>query len=91
AAGALLEWGKARWPDAPPMSLRALADRAADAQRPALEALEQALYGAGSGESAWRGDVLWQAVEHGLGPDPGRDRADRARADDLAPLYPYRT
>jgi hypothetical protein len=92
AAAALLQWGSAQWSQTPPLSLRALAEQVAQPQRGAIEALEQALYGAD--ESPWCGDALWQALADGFrtqAPSGAPRASDGCDAAGLAPLYPNQT
>ncbi len=80
ARALLLELGEALWPDAPPTTLRELAERCGPAMRDCTEALDAALY-AGA-EQAWGGARLWSAVEGCRPAEKGR------RGSALKPLYP---
>jgi hypothetical protein len=82
AAQALLAWGATVWPESPPRSLRAVAERCGGEAAPAIGALERVLYGAPGG--AWDGEGLARAV------DAFRPSADPPRTNPggLAALYP---
>jgi hypothetical protein len=82
AALALLELGRARWPDDPPNSLGELAQRLGDG-RETVMALDRALYAADT--STWDGARLWRLVSeswHKHASPP------KQAAEGLAPLYP---
>jgi hypothetical protein len=82
-ARALLDWGAALWPEAPPRSLRALAQRCdADTAAPIAE-LERSLYA--DGAAGWDAPALIEAVARFRRPPPSTSRPDSAG---LAPLYP---
>jgi hypothetical protein len=83
AARALLQWAAASWPDDPPASLGALAQRLSTGVEE-LQALERALYGA-TGE-AWQGDALWREFDQGLQQQP--DTTSQVAPEGLSPLYP---
>lgn len=81
ARHALLEWGRACWPEAPPLGLSALGRRFDDPQMgELLKELDRACYGGGG----WRGATLASALRElpagKTGPVPG--------CEQLAPLYP---
>lgn len=83
AAGALLDWAAATWPQQPPRSLGALAvqvDRGADAVRE----LESMLYSAGN--ESWAGQALWDAFANGL-CSPFTTNYEQAD-NTVPPLYP---
>ncbi len=82
---ALLAWGRARWPDAPPTSLGAVAERLDDAALKAqVDALNRSLY---AGDDArWDGTQLWQAFQQA-----GKiTRPAAAAQHGLPELYPQR-
>ena len=82
AARALLEWAAEAWPDCPPGTLGALAERLASHGAPVRE-LDRALYAATS--TPWQGKGLWEAVCNGL-LEQGAAPAPQPEA--LPPLYP---
>jgi hypothetical protein len=82
AAEALLAWGAALWPSAPPRSLRALAERCDDGLAAAIATLERHLYAADGGP--WDGRALAAAVARFRPPRP----SSSPRPGGLAPLYP---
>ena len=82
AARALLDWGAALWPGAPPRSLRQLAERCDPPVANGITALERTLYAAAA--ESWNGEELVRAVSS-FRP-PARDPA--APAGGLPPLYP---
>ena len=83
AALALLELGRARWPDDPPNSLGQLALRLADRQEEIMR-LDRALYAADA--STWAGAGLWAAVRDVWKLKPP---ASKRSPEGLAPLYPH--
>ncbi len=82
ASRALLELAKATWPENPPASLGALAERVANGSE-ALAELDAALYKPGA--SAWDGQALWQVFGKGL---KARTASCDEAEDALPPLYP---
>jgi hypothetical protein len=81
AMRALRAWAAARWPESPPLGLRAIAARLEDRELvPRLLDLERACYAGG----AWQGAALPEALR------TARDRktAGSARPPVLEPLYP---
>ncbi len=84
AAQQLLLLAKAQWPDNPPQSLGALADRLAEGANTIRE-LDQYLYG--TGRSHWNGSKLWNTVKDGF--QPRLDNPDHKQAG-MAALYPNR-
>jgi hypothetical protein len=81
ARRALLEWARAKWPDAPPLGLRALADKIEDARTAALLVeLDRACFAGGE----WNGAALAQA----LSKLPARPEKTTAPRSELAELYP---
>lgn len=81
ARRALLEWARAKWPDAPPLGLRALADKIEDANIAALLVeLDRACFAGGE----WNGAPLAQA----LNKLPTRPEKTSAPRSELAELYP---
>jgi hypothetical protein len=82
AARALLDWGAALWPGAPPRSLRQLAERCDSPVATGITALERTLYAASA--ERWNGEELLRAVA-AFRP-PSGDSA--APAGGLPPLYP---
>jgi hypothetical protein len=78
---ALLDWARARWPDAQPASLADVAGVVPETLAEEIKRLNRTLYGhAGRG---WQGDGLWAAVE-ALPRIEGKT-ADQAAS--LEPLY----
>lgn len=61
ARGAWLDWGRAIWPDLPPLSLEALAPRVPEPAREALAELARSLYGRNGGD--WAAHRPWTALE----------------------------
>jgi hypothetical protein len=84
AAGALLDWAAATWPEQPPRSLVALAARVERGDE-VIRELETALYGAK--EQSWNGQALWKAFMNGL-MRPGKQAAPGQPTDGAPPLYP---
>ena len=82
AALALLELGRARWPDDPPNSLGELAQRLGEG-RETIMALDRALYAADT--STWDGAGLWRLVSESWEKDAS---PPKPTAEALAPLYP---
>ncbi len=84
AAQQLLKLAEAEWPDDPPQSLGALAERLADGAD-AVRELDRQLYGTPA--SPWDGSKLWSSVQHGF-----RKRTNRGKQhkDAMAALYPDR-
>jgi hypothetical protein len=79
ARRALLDWAQARWPDAPPAGLRALAGRLDDSEIDALLVdLDRACFAHGE----WNGSALAQALKR----LPVRHER-KADAEELAELY----
>lgn len=84
AAGALLGWAAATWPERPPRSLGALAARVGQGAETIRE-LESVLYGAGA--QGWNGQALWQAFTDGL-LNPATPATPGQQAEGVPPLYP---
>ena len=84
AAGALLDWAAATWPEQPPRSLAARAARIARGAE-VIRALETTLYGAD--KQGWNGQALWRAFENGL-LHPEQATAATQHTDGAPPLYP---
>jgi hypothetical protein len=82
AARALLDWGAALWPDAPPRSLRQLAERCDPPLASGITALERTLYAASS--EGWNGEELVRSVS-AFRPTA---RTPTAPGGGLPPLYP---
>jgi hypothetical protein len=82
AADALLDLGRAEWPDDPPRGLGALAARLAAGGKE-VSALHRSLYG--SVGSDWQGNALWSVLGRGLQPKRGNAQSD---GDGLDALYP---
>jgi hypothetical protein len=78
---ALLDWAKARWPDAHPASLADVAGVVPDALAEEMRRLNRTLYGQAGRD--WQGDGLWVAVE-ALARTEGK-KAEQAAS--LEPLY----
>lgn len=85
AARALLHWAAARWPEQPPTSLGALAQRVGSGAAAAVRELDQALYA--PVRQAWQGRGLWETFEQGMDDTVEPRQVDR---DELSPLYPER-
>ncbi|HUT39966.1 MAG TPA: BatD family protein [Gammaproteobacteria bacterium] len=84
AAGALLDWAAATWPDQPPRSLGALAARVGQGGEH-IRDLEAVLYGAGA--RGWDSQPLWKAFMDGL-PGPVARTATGHQTEGVPPLYP---
>jgi hypothetical protein len=82
AAQALLELGRARWPDEPPRSLGQLAVRLGYGQEQ-ITMLDRALYAAET--SSWNGAALWAFTKDAWSKKPIRQKPTD---DGLEPLYP---
>ena len=82
AAKALLHWAAAHWPEGPPTSLGALAQRISSGGD-AVRELDHALYAAGS--QTWQGQALWEAFQQGMDVKTGHAPLD---SESLSPLYP---
>ncbi len=78
----LLAWARQRWPEHPPVSLTALAQRCAPPLAAALTALDRALYA--PGDTPWQGQELWQQF---CRQPPAEGTPTAAKPDDLRPLY----
>ncbi len=87
ARSALLDWGRARWPEEPPLGLGDLASRigGTDTGR-ALEAIDRAIYAPAG--SHWDGRALWSVLEPRL--VSGASGAGGSSATPLPELYPER-
>jgi hypothetical protein len=84
AAQALLELGRARWPDEPPRSLGQLAVRLGHGQEQ-ITMLDRALYAAETSTSSWNGAALWAFTKDAWTKKPIRQKPTD---DGLEPLYP---
>ena len=84
ASRALLHWAAVRWPEQPPTSLEALAQRVGSGAA-AVRELDQVLYA--PVRRPWQGRALWEAFQQGLDDGPKRKQVD---GDALSPLYPER-
>ncbi|MDH3872273.1 MAG: hypothetical protein OEU44_08670 [Gammaproteobacteria bacterium] len=82
AARALLQWAAVHWPEGPPTSLGALAQRVSSGTA-AVRELDQALYA--PGKQSWQGQALWQAFQKGL---DDKQEHSQAGSEALSPLYP---
>ncbi|MEO8717633.1 MAG: BatD family protein [Burkholderiales bacterium] len=82
AQAALLDLGRAEWPDEPPRGLTALAARLS-AGVDELVALDRSLYGVGG--SLWEGRSVWETFRRGLRP---KREAAPPEDDGLGALYP---
>lgn len=80
---ALMQWAKLRFPDEPPNSLGALAEKLPETAAAAIEALEQSLYGQGVGH--WTGGPELRAAFDDLEAVTQDGRGKRSEA--LMPLY----
>ncbi len=84
AARALLDWAAATWPQQPPRSLGALAERV-DRGADAIRELESTLYSAAN--NSWTGQPLWEVFKSGL--QTSENATDIRQANNSAPpLYP---
>jgi len=87
---ALLDWGRATWPQSPPCNLRELATRLS---HPEIEKdfaeLEKELFSA-TGNGPWAGEIFWHKLEKNLRPRPSSPNAHKNPAR-LPPLYPGTT
>ena len=85
AAAALFAWGKAIWPDDPPQSLPAFAQRL-QGNATSIYNLDRILYQQLDVESQWHdGKALWQLLQA-----EWRQRTIMSSKTLLAPLYPLR-
>jgi hypothetical protein len=84
AALSLLDWAAATWPDRPPHSLGAIADRVNHGADEIRE-LENALYS--TDNKIWVGQPLWTAFKQGFIKLAGSSEAQK-NPDDAPPLYP---
>jgi len=82
AQAALLEWARARWPDAEAGAWRELRAHAGTALARELDALDRARYGPQGG--AWSGDGLWRS----FGSEAPKREAGRNAEPALLPLHP---
>lgn len=89
AREALLAWGRARWPEHPPIGLAGLAERLGGGEATSLlSALDRAIYAPARGGEAngWDGKDAWASIEPLL---TGEGPLERKRAAaSLPPLYP---
>lgn len=85
AAHALLELGRARWPDDPPRNLGVLATRLGQGYAQIM-ALDRAMYAADTAK--WSGSDLWHAIKDAWTKKPADEKAT---AYSLKPLYPKST
>ena len=86
---ALLHWGRARWPERPPLGLGALAERLGGGEATSvLGALDRAIYASAQGEKPgrWDGNAVWARIEPLLKADEPASRLPGAAI--LPPLYP---
>ncbi|MGB5612227.1 MAG: BatD family protein, partial [Sedimenticolaceae bacterium] len=83
AAQALLELGRARWPNDPPRSLGQVAGRLGHG-REQISILDRALYAADA--STWTGADLWASVENAWNE---RAMPKKTAGEPLQPLYPH--
>ena len=81
ARAALHGWARARWPDAPPAGMAALAGRCPQLAQQ-LTLLDRVLYRPGS--DAWHGGALWSAFRQSHKPQPAAAPSQGV----LKPLYP---
>ena len=82
AAAALLDLGRAEWPDDPPRGLGAVAARLETGAKE-VGALDRSLYGTDA--LSWEGSALWDAFRDGLRPKRGENLP---KDDSLGALYP---
>ena len=78
----MLEWARLQWPEDPPRSIGAIANRVSDPLASELRALSNASYGAGAKE--WDGAALAKALRSFA--VLSEDRAEQE--DKLPPLMP---
>ena len=78
----LLQWAELRFPESPPQSLGALADRLPPAVAAEIATLEASVYGAGADE--WNGKGLAAALK---GVDAVARESSKGQPDPLLPLY----
>ena len=83
AAQALLELGRARWPNDPPRSLGQVAGRLGHG-REQISILDRALYAADA--STWTGADLWASLENAWNE---RVMPKKTAGEPLQPLYPH--
>ncbi|MGB5452557.1 MAG: hypothetical protein WBN00_10730, partial [Sedimenticolaceae bacterium] len=83
AAQALLELGRARWPNDAPRSLGQVAGRLGHG-REQISILDRALYAADA--STWTGADLWASVENAWNE---RAMPKKTAGEPLQPLYPH--
>jgi hypothetical protein len=84
AHSALLRWAASAWPEHPPRSLPALAQRVGDRKlRAEVEALDRTLYA--PHDHPWQGEPLWRLAKNGLAPPPAPQPPED---DGLPALYP---
>lgn len=72
ARDAMLDWGRACWPEHPPHGLGALGAMTGDAVAAELAALQQAMYAADATE--WQGEGLYRAVASFRASESGKRR-----------------
>ena len=84
ARSALLRWAASAWPEHPPRSLPALAQRVGDRKlRAEVEVLDRTLYA--PHDHPWQGEPLWRLAKKGLAPPPAPPPPED---DGLPVLYP---
>jgi len=72
-ARALLEWGRFRWPDSPPRTLGAIAEKSsAPGLKKEIAQLERHLYAGDA--SPWLGADLWRQLEQERRGDKGKPK-----------------
>jgi len=84
---ALLGWAQLLWPEDPPRSLLAVADRLEDTHaRAELEAADRASFGEHT--DAWRGASFWESMNRALSTTKPSKRVGVAGKPSLPALYP---
>ena len=81
---ALLEWGRAHWPDKPPLTISDLAERLnSPALKQETDSLNDALYG--ENRSGWYGEDFWLAFKEAQADEKKKLESEKIP---VPPLYP---